>query len=467
MNEHDLIANDARIAVLAEQEVLGALLLDNDAIDRVHDLEPAHFFRADNRAIFSAIRQQLGLGNRVDPLSLLEPLRGQVEDCLRYLTTLRNNTGSAVTIRRHADMVLDKAMKRGMAAIGRDLEAMAWGSPTPAEEAIAGASARLDELVKRKGQSDPQLLADTLSSYMDVITRRINGLDRPIATGFTDVDRMMDGGLERGTLTVVAGRPGTGKTAFGLGVARNMAEQGVALFLSMEMSCVQVNDRNVAALGQIPLAWLRHPNEDAKPGTDEALHWDRMSSACRKAAELRLFIDDQTGLNLLQVRSKARKVKRTAGALDVIVLDQLSFLTGAQSEKSYEQVGEYTRGLIALAKELDCAVVLLCQLNRKCEERPNKRPIAADLAQSGSIEQDAANIIMLYRDELYDKRPDNTERGICEVTTVKQRQGQPGTVGLAYIDKQTRFADLSYHWIPPMERQKEAEDQPRSRRGFG
>lgn len=463
MNEQDLIANDAKIAVMAEQEVIGALLLDNDAIDRIHDLEPVHFYRADNRAIFSEIRRQIGLGQRVDPLSLLEPLRGHVEDCLRYLTTLRQNVGSSVTIRRHADMMLDKAMKRGMAAIGRDLEAMAWGSPTPAEEAIAGASARLDELVKRKGQSDPRLLSDTLSGYMEVLTRRMNGEDKPIALNFSDLDRKLGGGLERGTLTVVAGRPAMGKTALGLGLARNVAENGVALFLSLEMSNVQVNDRNIAALGHIPVPWLREPPEHAPPGSQAEIYWNAMTSAIARAQQLRLFIDDQTGLNLLQVRSKARKVKRTAGVLDVIVLDQLSFLTGAQSEKSYEQVGEYTRGLIALAKELDCAVVLLCQLNRKCEDRTDKRPMASDLAQSGSIEQDAANILLLYRDEVY--HPDSHDKGICEVIIAKQRQGQPGTVGLTYIGEQTRFEDLAYRWIPPSERQKE-ESVARPKRGF-
>jgi len=464
MNEHDLIANEAKIAVMAEQEVLGALLLDNDAIDRVHDLEPAHFYRADNRAIFSEIRRQIGMGQRVDPLSLLEPLRGHVEDCLRYLTSLRQNVGSAVTIRRHADMMLDKAMKRGMAAIGRDLESMAWGTPTPAEESIAEASARLDELVKRKGQSDPRILSDTLAGYMEVLTRRMNGEDKPISLRFADLDRKLGGGLERGTLTVIAGRPAMGKTALGLALARNVAEEGVSLFLSLEMSNVQVNDRNIASLGHIPITWLRDPPEHSPPGSQSAAYWTAMTSAVARAQQLRLFIDDQTGLNLLQVRSKSRKVKRMAGALDVIVLDQLSFLTGAQSEKSYEQVGEYTRGLIALAKELDCAVVLLCQLNRKCEDRNDKRPMASDLAQSGSIEQDAANILLLYRDEVYNQS--TQDKGICEVIVAKQRQGQPGTIGLSYIGEQTRFESLAYQWIPPCERPSDDFEKPSRRKGF-
>jgi replicative DNA helicase len=461
MNAPDHIANDARIAVMAEQEVIGALLLDNDAIDRIPDLMPEHFYRADHRAIFTEIRRQLGMGSRVDVLTLYEPLASKVDNCLQYLGTLRANSGSAIVIRRHADTVLDKSMKREMAAIARDLEASATGTSTPAEELIAGASARLDELVKRKSGSDPVRLGDMLSDYADVITRRMNGEDRPVETGFADLDRMLGGGLERGTLTVVAGRPGTGKTAFGLGLARNMAERGAALFLSLEMSRVQVNDRNIAALGHIPINWLRKPPENYARGSRDEELWTAMTSAYRRAQDLRMYIDDQTGLNMLAVRSKARKVKRQAGSLDVVVVDQLSFLTGAQSDKSYEQVGEYTRALIAMAKELDCAVVLLAQLNRKCEDRPNKRPVAADLAQSGSIEQDAANIIMLYRDELYD--PESRDKGICEIATVKQRQGSPGVIGMTYIADQTRFENCATPWHPM---RRETDKPAERRRGF-
>jgi replicative DNA helicase len=464
MTEQDQITNDARIAVMAEQEVIGALLLDNDAIDRVQDLMPSHFYRADHAAIFSEIRRQIGMANRVDPLSLLEPLRGKVDDCMRYLIELRSNCGSSVVIRRHADIIMDKAMKREMMSIGRDLETAAIGSLTPAEELIASVSARLDELVKQKSGSDPVLLGDMLSDYANTIQRRMDGEEKPIAMGFADVDRMMGGGIERGTLTVVAGRPAMGKTAFGLTVARNVALDGVSLFLSMEMSSTQVNDRNIAAIGKIPVQWLRRPPENYGKGSIDEQHWDNMTRAYSLAQKYRLYIDDQTALNLLAIRSKARKVRRTAGALDLIVIDQLSFLTGAQSDKSYEQVGEYTRGLIALAKELNCAVMLLAQLNRKCEERTNKRPMAADLAQSGSIEQDASNIILLYRDEIYS--PESPDKGVCEINVVKQRQGQPGTVGLGYVHDQTRFQDLAYQWNPHR-RESDKPELGERRRGFG
>jgi len=458
MNAEDLIANDARIAVCAEQEVIGALLLDNDAIDCIPDLLPEHFYRADNRAIFAELRRQIGRGMRADPLGLLEPLRGKVEDCMRYLSTLRSNCGSAATIRRHADMVLDKAMKREMIAIGRELETSAIGGATPAEDIVGSIAARLDDLVRHKCGQDPMLLSDMLASYATTIERRMSGEEKPVAIGFADLDYKLGGGLERGTLTVIAGRPGMGKSALGLALARNVAAEGTALFLSLEMSVAQINDRNVAALGHIPINWLRKPSETGLPGSRDEQHWNGMTAAFGRAAELDFHIDAQAGLNMLAIRSKARRTKRKTGRMNLLVIDQLSFINGAQSEKSYEQIGEYTRGLIALAKELDCPVVLLAQLNRQCESRTDKRPMLSDLAQSGSIEQDAANVIFLYRDEVYN--PDSQDKGTCEIIIAKQRQGQTGTVGLTYVPEETRFENLAHGWHP-------AAPKAKPRRGFG
>lgn len=236
-------------------------------------------------------------------------------------------------------------------------------------------------------------------------------------------------------MTVVAGRPAMGKTAFGLALARNAADNGeTSLFLSMEMPRRQVMDRNVSALAKVPLMWMKEPSNNQ--GT-----WDRITHAYRRAKDMPMYIDDQPGMNMLQLRSKARLVKRRSGSLACVVIDQLSFLTGAESENQAYAIGEYTRALVALSKDLDCAVVLLAQLNRKCEDRPNKRPMMSDLASSGSIEQDMATGIFLYRDEVYN--PDSHDKGICEVIVGKARQGATGMRGLTYIGDQTRFEDLA------------------------
>jgi replicative DNA helicase len=453
MTEH----GDHTVSIRAEQAVLGSLLLDNDSLDRIGDLQSAHFYRHDHRLIFEEIQRQVVAGRRVDPMTLFEALNGKVDDCLPYLGKLRASAGSSANIGRHAEIVSDKASKRALAALSLEMHELA-ASHHSAAVCVDLVASKLEALAQKKTSNVPLQMSETLANYMAVLEARADGSIMPISTGHADLDVQLDGGLERGTLTVVAGRPAMGKTAFGLGIARNVAHWGSSLFLSMEMSETQVNDRNVSALGKIPLKWLRKPgNEGGADGQDHA-HWAALTHVVHKSLEMKLAIDDQTGLNMMEIRTKARQVKRKHG-LDVVVVDQLSFITGGKSDKDYVVVGEYTRAFVALAKELDVAVILLCQLNRECEKRPNKRPMMADLAISGSIEQDAANVMFLYRDEVYN--PESPDRGICEVNSAKQRQGQPGVIALNYIGSQTRFEDLAYPWCP-----HRAEEKP-ARRGFG
>lgn len=432
----------------AEQSVLGALLLDNDSLYRVADLTPEHFYRTDHRDMFTEISRQIVAGRRCDALTLHDAIRAKHSD-FAYIHEVSQSVGSSAGIVRYAEIVIDRSVKRALAALGGEMQEM-QGSAEPACLIVDRMAGKVEALAQKKTKQEPQRMSDMLGNYVDVIQARMEGKIKPIHTGFADLDRQLDGGLERGTLTVIAARPSMGKTAMGLCVARNVSFWGTSLFLSMEMARDQVNDRNIAALGAIPIAWLRSPNE-----RDEK-YWAGLTAAAGRAQDMNLFIDDQTGLNMLDIRSKARSVKRQSG-LDVMVIDQLSFITGGASDKSWEVVGEYTRGLLALGKELNIAIVLLCQLNRKCEERPNKRPMLSDLAVSGSIEQDAANVIFLYRDEIYNTESRDT--GICEVITAKQRQGQPGTIALQYIGHQTLFADMDRPWSPQRE-------EPKARRGF-
>lgn len=422
----------------AEHSVIGAILQVNEAIDRIPELKPAHFYDRQNAAIYSEIQRQLAAGRTVDPVSLFEPLQDRVEGCLAYLNRLYIETPGASGIQRYAEIIIDRAIKRSMAQVAGEMQELA-SSREPALQLVDRAAAKLDALAQQKNRQEPKLLSAALGKYADTITARFEGTIKPVSTGLVDLDRKLNGGLWRKTLTVVAGRPAMGKTAFGLQLARHSAVEGVSLFISMEMPEEQICDRNVAALGHLPVSWLMQPTEDD--------YWPNMTEGFRKADELNLFIDDETSLNMLAIRAKARSVKRQAGGkLDKIVIDQLSFITGSDAEKTYEAVGEYTRALLALAKELDCAVVLLCQLNRELEKRPNKRPIMSDLAMSGSIEQDAATIIFLYRDEVYS--PDSQDKGICEVIIGKQRQGATGMVGLTYIGDQTRFENLGREFSP-------------------
>ncbi len=439
----------------AEQAVLGSILLDNAALDKIPALLESDFYRADHRQVYAEMAKQITAGKRADAITLADAIKDKVADCLPYLFELQASAGSAANIVKHAEIVRDRAMLRSLESFGQEAQAEAHNAHESAIVVCDRLAQKLERLAQSKETSAPVKAGELLGDYVELLTARMEGTVKPISTGFRDLDAMLDGGLERGTMSILAARPGMGKTAMGLALARNVAIDGVSLFLSMEMSKAQVSDRNIAALGGLSVSWLRKPKET------DPMNWGRVTAAFGKAQELNMFIDDETSLSMLEIRAKARGIKRRHG-LDLLVIDQLSFITGGSSNdnKAYE-IGEHTRGAVALSKELDCAVLLLAQLNRECEKRQNRRPMMADLAMSGSIEQDAANVIFLYRDEVYS--PNTRDKGICEVITGKQRQGSPGTIGLNFIGASTNFSDLQYAWVPPNEREQE----PKTRsRGF-
>lgn len=418
----------------AEQGILGALLRNNDAVDNLGNLKAEHFYSPEHGMIFRELVRQIGSGQRADVITVGSALAGRLADAMSYLHKMEASTPSAARIGRYTDIVIDKAIKRGLYLVSGELGEWVQ-SHESAHEVADRAAARIEALCQFQTVSDPVLMGDLLTEHAETLVARQEGQIRPVSTGFADVDELLGGGLERGTLTVVAARPAMGKTAFGLALARNAADNGdVSLFLSMEMPRRQVMDRNVSALARVPLSWMKEPSNNKET-------WDRITHAYRRAKDMPMYIDDQPGMNMLQLRAKARQVKRKGGGLACLVIDQLSFLQGAEAENHAYAIGEYTRALVALSKELDCAMVLLAQLNRKCEDRPNKRPMMSDLASSGNIEQDMATGIFLYRDEVY--HPDTHDKGICEVIVGKARQGSTGMRGLTYIGEETRFEDMA------------------------
>lgn len=425
-------------AVEAEESVVGALLIDNDAIDRIGDLRAEHFFRGDNRAIFTEIVALISGSVGADVMTVFERLqaKGRAADVggLAYLNDLANNTPSSANIGRYAEIVRDRAQKRGLLALSHEIQDSVGGAPESAAVLIDRASSKLEKLGEAVVKSEPIHAGESLAKYLDYMDRQAEGLIKPVPTGLTDLDRKLGGGFYGGDLVIVAARPSMGKTAFSLTVAANVAVDETVLFLSMEMKNEQLQQRLVSAQGGISMGALRNP---ANMNNEE---WSRVTHATRKIADLKLYLDDQPNLTLLEVRSKARAVKRKHG-LSLLVVDYLGLMATGQEERRDLQIGALTKGLKNLAKELDIPVVLLSQLSRKCEERPNKRPLSSDLKDSGDIEADADTILFLYRDEVYN--PDSMDKGVCEVICTKQRQGEIGITGLAFIGEQTRFVDLA------------------------
>jgi replicative DNA helicase len=430
-------------SVEAEQSVLGALLVDNNAIDRIGDLRAEHFFVGDHAAIFTEIMRQIIAGKQTDLISVMAALTGKVADVGAYLNRMVQATPSSSNAARYAAIVRDKAIKRGLIAFGKEVAEEAYATSQESAGLLDSATSRLERLAEARVKQEPVLVADDMLCHIEEIEKRLDGGARAIPTGFVDIDRKFNGGIRRGELIVIAGRPAMGKTALALNIALNVSFDYSVLFLSLEMPRAQLHDRNLAALGKIPLPHILQPADM----TDE--EWRRLPYAADKLRNVNLSIDDQGGLRLLDVRMKAKGMKRRRG-LDLLVIDYLQLMEG-EGDNRNAQIEQITRGLKSLAKELEIGVILLSQLNRKVEERTNKRPLPSDLRDSGAIEQDADALIFPYRDEVYN--PDSPDKGICEVGIPKVRQGAPGTVALTYLGEYTKFEDCA-RWQParPVER---------------
>lgn len=430
------------IAHEAEQYVIGALLIENDAIDRIGDLRTEHFANADHRTIFAEMIAMITKGEPADVLTVFDKVKAKNRDAaeLPYLHALQSNTPSSANIGRYAAIVRDKAVKRGLVTLGHEIVDLVETSPEQSGALIDQLTSKIESLAQARVRREPVKASDDLAQHIDLIDQRYNGIGaKAISTSFIDLDEKLNGGVRRGEIVVVAARPKMGKTSFALNMACAIAADHGVLVLSLEMPRSQLHDRNIASLGHIPLPHVLNP----KKMTDQ--DWPALTAASAKINTLNLWLDDQGGLTLLDVRMKTKQVKRRNG-LDVLVIDYLQLMEAAGDNRN-AQIESITRGLKALAKELDIAIILLAQLNRELERRPNKRPVPSDLRDSGSIEQDADVVIFLYRDEVYNS--DSQDRGVCEVDVALNRQGSSGRVALTYIGEQTRFENLHRQWHPP------------------
>lgn len=427
------------VAIEAEQSVIGALLLDNNAMDRISvPLVAEHFAREDHRRIWRAIARLMADGKPADVVTVFEALQssGEAAQCggLAYLGEIAAATYSAANVRRYAEIVVERAAIRALAVAGDGIGELVRDASIASDEKIRAAQAMVMAVTDAATahRQTPQPVNDALMRYCDALQARGDGGERGISSGFASLDELLNGGFRPGQVAIAAGRPGMGKTSFGLQVATAAALKGIpALFLSQEMSEQDVMDRVFATAYGIPLASLVAgclPDEE----------WGRLTAAMGVLRGVPLFIDDQPALSLLDVSSKARKLQRTAG-LRIIVLDYIQLMAGTGDNRNAE-LERISRGLKQLAKELAVPILALAQLSRKCEERPNKRPFASDLRDSGSLEQDADVILALYRDELYN--PDSPDKGTAEVLVRKNRQGRIGEVRLAWRGECAAFGHL-------------------------
>ncbi|MFM6985049.1 MAG: replicative DNA helicase [Hydrogenophaga sp.] len=455
--DHADFASDRQITQLrvpphsieAESSVVGGLLLDNGAWDRVADLvNDSDFYRYEHRLTYSAIAALVNAGKPADVVTVFEHLQnlGKAEEAggLSYLNSLAQYVPSAANIRRYAEIVRERAILRKLVSASDEIATNAFN---PQGKPVARILDEAEQKIFKIGEEGSRMKEgfqsmDTL--VVSLLDRVQEMADNPmdvtgVPTGFIDLDRMTSG-LQAGDLVVLAARPSMGKTAFAINIAEHVAlNEGlpVAVF-SMEMGASQLAVRIVGSIGRINQGHLR----TGKLTDDE---WPRLTEAIEKLRTVSLHIDETPGLTPGELRANARRLARQCGKLGLIVVDYLQLMSGSSSDggdNRATELGEISRGLKMLAKELQCPVIALSQLNRSVETRTDKRPMMSDLRESGAIEQDADIIMFIYRDEYYTKDACK-EPGVAEIIIGKQRNGPTGTVKLTFLNTLTRFESLA------------------------
>ncbi|MEM6640130.1 MAG: replicative DNA helicase [Pseudomonadota bacterium] len=441
------LSNDAEVAVL------GGLMLDSQGFEQVADVLTADdFYRQDHQLIFDAIGALSNTGETVDAITVAERLEknGQLGDVggLAYVASLANDTPSAANIRAYADIVRERSQLRALLRVGGEIATLATTNDgRTATELVDDAERRVFEIAEsgqRRG-SGFQPLRNILPATLERIDKlyESDGDVTGVSSGFNDFDKLTSG-LQPGDLIIIAGRPSMGKTSLAINIAENAAVKPViqnrndeavpvAVF-SMEMPAEQLTFRLISSLGQVNQGQLRN-------GSFGEESWPRITNAVKWMSAAPIFIDDTPALSPTEVRARARRVLREHG-LGLIVIDYLQLMQVAGStENRATEISEISRGLKALAKELNVPVIALSQLNRSVEQRQDKRPVMSDLRESGAIEQDADVIAFIYRDEVYNK--ETPKKGIAEVIIAKQRNGPTGDISLVFQGQYTRFQNYT------------------------
>ncbi|MFC7518201.1 replicative DNA helicase [Herbaspirillum sp. GCM10030257] len=431
-------------SIEAEQSVLGGLLLDNAAWDRIADfVHEDDFYRYDHRIIFQHIVKLINATRPADVITVYEALTGSGKadevGGLTYLNALAQNTPSAANIRRYAEIVRDRGVLRKLITVSDEISGQAFNPQgKEVKQLLDEAESKIFAIAEEgargaQGFLEIQPLLTQVVERIDELYNRDNQNDiTGVPTGFVDLDRMTSG-LQPGDLVIVAGRPSMGKTAFSINIGENVAiDSGlpVAIF-SMEMGGAQLAMRMLGSVGRLDQHRLR-------TGRLNDEDWPRLTHAIQKMNEVQIYIDETPALSSIELRARSRRLARQCGKLGLIIIDYLQLMSAnSAGENRATEISEISRNLKGLAKELNCPVIALSQLNRSLEQRPNKRPVMSDLRESGAIEQDADVILFIYRDQVYN--PDSPDKGTAEIIIGKQRNGPIGTVRLTFLGEYTKF----------------------------
>lgn len=423
----------------AEESLLGALLLSRDAVGTVAEmgLVADDFYKPSHQHVYEAVRVLVSAGQPVDTVTVGDELRrvGLLDDVggTAALVDLQNATPAVSNVGRYARIVQDTAMLRRLIGVASQIAEIAYDEPDDVTKALDEAESRVFEVAERRVTDTTRPLSDLLSLTMDQLqeTFERGSTITGTATGFHDLDELLSG-LQPSSLVIVGARPAMGKSAFALGMATHVAQTSnlPVLFFSLEMGHGELAQRILSSEARVDSQKLR-------TGRLTESDWSKVGRAIGRL-EIPLHLDDNASVTVMEIRAKARRMKARYGGLGLIVIDYLQLMQGRSSAENRQlEVSEISRNLKILARELEVPIVALSQLSRNLETRSDKRPMLADLRESGSLEQDADVVVFLYRDEVY--HPDTSDKGMAEVIVAKHRSGPIGTRKLVFLGPYTRF----------------------------
>ncbi|MDQ4149131.1 MAG: replicative DNA helicase [Actinomycetota bacterium] len=428
----------------AEESVLGACLLSKEAVANVLEMvRPDDFYKPAHTEMFNAILELYGRGDPIDAVTLAEELRrrGTLESLggKPYIFTLVQTVPTASSATHYARIVEENALLRRLIDAAQQISDLAYGVPEDVETAIDFAEDLVYRVSQRRDAQDFQALRELLTENMEMVEKLYErgSVVTGIPTGFTELDNIT-AGLQPSNLVVIAARPAMGKSALAVSIAQHVAvDQSLPVVLfSLEMSKMELVQRLMCSEARVDSSRLRR-------GALQDADWPKLSHALGRLAEAPIFIDDTASITIMEMRAKCRRLKAKHG-LGLVIVDYLQLMQphpGRRSENRVQEVADISRSLKILARELDLPVIAVSQLSRNVEHRTDKRPLLADLRDSGSIEQDADIVLFIYRDEVYN--PDSTQKGIAEIHVAKHRNGPIGKVDLAFLEHYAKFANLA------------------------
>ena len=440
-----LLSRQAPQSLEAEQSVLGSILIDSQCVaDVIGIVRPEDFHNQQNREIYEAIYTMFNFSQSIDPVTVLDKLRemGNFHDNSRdYVMQLMAITPTAANAVRYANIVRDKAMLRGLAQAATDISETVYSQVGTPAEMLEAAEKKIYAL--RKGERGDSL--EHIGTVMHKVFDRLTELSQSdsaipgISTGLVDLDTRLNG-LNKSDLILVAARPAMGKTAFALNLCMNVAKKTTktVAFFSLEMSREQLAMRLMSMESTVD-------SKKMATGKLEEEEWSKLCMASASLSQTDIRVDDNPSITVAEMNAKCRRLDN----LGLVVIDYLQLMTGSgygkNSENRVTVVGEISRALKIMAKELNVPVICLSQLSRAVESRTDKRPILSDLRESGAIEQDADSVMFLYRDEYYNE---NTEdKGIAECIVAKNRHGETGTVKLQWLPQYQLFTDREWKHV--------------------